>query len=235
MDGVRNSLVPLLVVQLASALVGAVAVRYLLRSVLGYEITLGAATAALVAGALVRTFGEFALFPTVGNLRDQAAVAAVPVWIALGLVATFVSYLVLQCAHSLQPSARAPDPYLDPYTDPPAEDREPPATFDHAGYEVDAATCAHLDEVADIVLRGLPYLEAATDALQHAEPPAKVPSRLHQELVEDARTAHEELLTAAREAALGNDPRLRLADSEGMRRMRQALHELAELGVACDW
>jgi hypothetical protein len=62
-----------------------------------------------------------------------------------------------------------------------------------------------------------------------------VPLRLHHELVEDAGTAHEELLTAAREAALGDDPRLRLADSEGMRRMRQALRELAELGVACDW
>jgi hypothetical protein len=245
---VRNSLVPLLLVQLASALVAAVAVRYLLRSVLGCEISLGAATAALVAGALVRTFGEFALFPTVGNLRDQASFAAVPVWIALGLVATFVSYLVLQHVHTFQPSVGAVSPYLDPYPDPATEDREPPPTFDHAGYDeavdavretsaglVDAATRAHLDEVADIVLRGVPYLEASTDALQRATPPAKVPPRLHQELVEDARTAHEELLTAARDAALGNDPRLRLADSEGMRRMRQALHELADLGVGTDW
>jgi len=100
---------------------------------------------------------------------------------------------------------------------------------------VDAATRAHLDEVADIVLNGLPYLEAATDGLQRATPPSNVPPHLHRELVEDARTAREDLLTAARQAALGDDPRPRLAGSEGLHRMRHALHELAELGVASDW
>ena len=44
----------------------------------------------------MRTFGEYVLIPTVGGFQNLAAPAAGLVWIALGLFATFVSYLVLQ-------------------------------------------------------------------------------------------------------------------------------------------
>ena len=244
----RNWLVPMLVVQLASALVGAIAFRYLLRTVAGCAVTLGAAIAALVAGALVRTFGEYVLSPTLSGLHDSSAPAAGLAWIALGLLATFVSYVVLQYAYSLRPPERSLSPYLIPYADPVAREQAAPPALEQASYDecvdavretsaglVDAASRAHRDEVADIVLSGLPYLEAATGALQCATPPANVPLELHRDLVESAGTAHEELLTAAREAALGDDPRLRLAGSEGMLELRQALHALADLGVACDW
>jgi hypothetical protein len=245
----RASYATLVVVQVASALVGAIAVRYLLREVVGCEVTLGAAVAALLAGAVVTLGGQIALATSFGHGHGLGVTStAIPLLFVLGPVATFVSYLVLQYTRPLQPSARSLSPYLDPYPGPRVEDREPPAAFEHAAYDesvdavretsagmVEAAASAHLDEVADIVLDGLPYLEAATDALDHATPPAKVPSGLHRELVEAARVTHEELLDAAREAAVGNDVRLRLADSEGMRRMRIALHELAGLGVGTDW
>lgn len=243
-----NWLVPMLVVQLASALVGAIASRYLIRVVAGCEVTLGAAIAALVAGALVRTFGQYMLVPTLDGLHDSAAPAAGLVWIALGLIATFVSYLVLQYAYSLRPAERPLDPYLIPCSDPAAEERTAPPALEEASYDecvdavretsaglVDAASRAHRDEVAAVVLNGLPYLEAATEALQRATPPANVPPELHRELVDGAGAAHEELVAAAREAALGADPRLQLAGSEGMLEIRQSLHALAELGVACDW
>jgi hypothetical protein len=233
MAQLRGSLVTLLVVRLAAALVGAIAVRYLLRVVVGCEIPLGTAIAALIAGALVNTVGQIALGTAVPN-RGPASLVASPVWFALGLAGTFVSYLVLQHGRPLAPSA----PGLNPH-------RERPATFEHATYDecvdavretsaglVAATTRAPLDEVADVVLEGLPYLDAATDGLRRATPPANVPAALHDELVESAGKTREELLSAARNAAVGDDPRLRLADSEGMRDMRTALRELAELGVA---
>jgi hypothetical protein len=241
MAQVRASYATLLVVQVASALVGAVAVRYLLRTIVGCEVTLGSAIAALLAGALVTMGGEIVLVTNLGNGRGLTSAAAVPVLFVLAPIATFVSYLVLQ--HT-RPVGTPAGPYLDPY--PRATDE--PATVDHGSYDVcvdavretsaglvETATRAHLDEVADIVLAGLPYLEAATDALERATPPTNVPPQLHRELVDGARTTHEELLTAARQAALGDDPRLRLADSRGMRQVRHALRELAGLRIACDW
>ena len=246
----RASYATLVVVQVASALVGAIAVRYLLRNVVGCEITLGAAVAALLAGAVVTLGGQIVLATSLGQSHGLGVTssAAVPLLFVLGPVATFVSYLVLQYTRPLQTSARSLSPYLDAYSGPSVEDREPPAALEHTTYSesvdavretsaglVETATSAQLDEVADIVLNGLPYLEAATDALDHATPPAKVPPGLHRELVEAARATHEELVDAAREAAVGNDARLRLADSEGMRRIRHALRQLADLDVATDW
>jgi hypothetical protein len=245
----RASYATLVVVQVASALVGAVAVRYLLRNIVGCEVTLASAIAALLAGALVTIGGEIVLARSFGQGHGLGVTStAIPLLFVLGPVATFVSYLVLQYTRPLQTSARSLSPYLDAYSGPSVEDRDPPPAFEHTTYNesvdavretsagmVETASSAHLDEVADIVLNGLPHLEAATDALDHATPPAKVPPRLHRELVEAARATREELLDAAREAAVGNDPRLRLADSEGMRRMRIALRQLADLGVGTDW
>jgi hypothetical protein len=243
----RASYATLLVVQVASALVAAVAVRYLLRTMVGCEVTLGAAIAALLAGALVNMSGEIALATTFGNGRGVTSGAAVPVLFVVGPIATFVSYLVLQHTRPLQSPVGSPTPYRNTYPDPTAGSREP-ATFERGSYDesvdavretsaglIDAATRGHLDEIAGIVLNGLPHLDAATDALERAAPPTNVPPPLHHQLVDGARTVHEELLTAARQAAVGDDPRLRLADSEGMRHVRQALRELAELGIASDW
>lgn len=240
MAQVRASYATLLVVQVASALVGAVAVRYLLRTMVGCEVTLGSAISALLAGAVVNMGGEIVLATSFGNGRGLTSAAAAPVLFVLGPIATFVSYLVLQYTR--------PVGSLGPYVNPYLRATDEPATVDHGSYDecvdairetsaglVDSATRAHLDEVADIVLAGVPYLEAATAALERATPPANVPPQLHCELVDGARTTHEELLTAARQAALGDDPRLRLADSEGMRQVRHALHELAERGIGCDW
>jgi hypothetical protein len=247
---VRASYATLLVVQVASALVGAIAVRYLLRTVVGCEITLGAAVAALLAGAAVTLGGQILLATSSGHGHGLGVTspAAVPLLFVLGPVATFVSYLVLQHTRALQSSVSPLGPYVDPYLGPAVEERERAAAFEHTTYNegvaairessaglVDAATRAHLDEVADIVLNGLGYLEAATAELAAATPPANVPPGLHHELVEATRATHDELLAAAREAALGTDPRLRLADSEGMRRIRQALRRLADLGVATEW
>jgi hypothetical protein len=244
----RSWLVPMLVVQLVSAVVGAIAFRYLIRIMAGCEVRLGAAIAALVAGALVRTFGEYVLVPALDGFPDSAAPAAGLVWIALGLVATFVSYLVLQYAYSLRAAKRPLDPYLVPYSDVVPDEQSAPPSPEQTSYDecvdavretsaglVEAASRAHRDEVAAVILNGLPYLEAATEALQRATPPAHVPLGLHRELIDGAAAAREELLTAAREAALGADSRLQLAGSEGMLETRQALHALAELGVACDW
>jgi hypothetical protein len=246
----RASYATLAVVHVASALVGAVAVRYLLRSVVGCEITLGAAVAAVLAGAVVTLGGQIALSTSFGDGHGLGvtSTAAMPLLFVLGPVGAFVSYLVLQYTRPLQPSPRSFSPYLDPYPEASVDDRDPRSTIEDTTYDecvnavretstglVDAAARARLDDVVDIVLKGLPYLEAATDALDHATPPTKVPPGLHRELVEGARAAHEDLLDAAREAAVGNDPRLRLADSEGMRKTRHALHQLAELNVATDW
>lgn len=246
----RASYATLVVVQVASALVGAIAVRYLLRNVVGCEITLGAAVAALLAGAVVTLGGQIVLATSFGQGHGLGVTssAAVPLLFVLGPVATFVSYLVLQYTRPLQPSARSLSPYRDPSLGQRIEDRDPPAAFERTTYNesvdavretsaglVETATSAHHDEIADIVLNGLPYLEAAMDALDHATPPANVPPGLHSELVEAARATHEELLDIAREAAVGNDARLRLADSEGMRRIRHALRQLADLDVATDW
>lgn len=246
----RASYATLLIVQVASALVGAIAVRYLLRTVVGCEVTLGAAVAALLAGAAVNLGGQILLATSSGQGHGLGVTspAAVPLLFVLGPVATFVSYLVLQHARPLQPSARPLSPYLDQFPGPGVKDREPPAAFEHTTYNecvaavressaglVDAATRAHLDELAEIVLNGLRYLETATTELDHSTPPAHVPPGLHHELVEAARATHEELLDAARQAALGTDPRLQLADSEGMRRIRHALHQLADLGIATEW
>ena len=246
----RSSYVMLVVVQVASALVGAIAVRYLLRNVVGCEVTLGAAVAALLAGGVVTLGAQIVLARSFGpgHGLGVTSTAAVPLLFVLGPVAAFVSYLVLQYTRPLQPSARSFGPYADPYLGSDVEDRKPPAVVERTSYDecvdgvressaglVDAACRVQLAEVAGIVLNGLPYLEAATDALDHATRPAAVPLGLHRELVEAARATHAELHDAAREAAVGNDPRLRLADSEGMRRMRAALRELAELGVGIDW
>lgn len=246
----RASYATLVVVQVASALVGAIAVRYLLRRVVGCEVGIGAALAALLAGGVVTLCGQVVLAKSFGGGHGLGitSTAAVPLLFVLGPVAALVSYLVLQYTRPVQSSARSLDPYVNRYLGEDVEDRDPPAAAEHTSYDecvdavretstglVDAATGAHLDEVAGIVLNGLSYLEAATNALDNATPAAKAPPGLHRELVDSARATHEELLDVAREAAVGNDARLRLADSEGMRRMRAALHELAELGVGTDW
>jgi hypothetical protein len=232
------------VVRLASVLVGAVAVRYLLRAVVGCEVSLGAAIAALVTGSAVSLGLQLVLGSAARNGGGLAMPATGMIWFATGLIGAVCSYLVLQHAVVSQPRAHSLDPYLNAT----GERLQPPATLDDASYDecvsavretsaalVEAATRAHLDNLSDVVLNGLPYLDAATDALQRAEPLAKVPAPLSNGLLEAVRTAREDLLGAAREAALGADPRLRLADSEGMRKMRQAFRELAELDVAVDW
>lgn len=246
----RASLATLVVVQVASALVGAIAVRCLLRTVVGSEISLGAAVAALLAGAVVTLGGQIVLATSFGDGHrlGVTSTAAVPLLFALGPVAAFVSYLVLQYTRPLQRSARSFSASLDPYSGLPVDDRDLPSAIEHTTYDecvdavretstglVDAAVRARIDDIADIVLKGLPYLQAATDALDHATRPANVSPELHRELIEGARQTRQELEDAAREAALGTDPRLHLADAEGTRRLRHALHQLAELNVATDW
>lgn len=250
MAQVHGSFATLVVVQVASALVAAIAVRYLLQAVVGCEISLGAAVAALLAGAVVTLGGQIALASSFGGGHGLGvtSTAAVPLLFVLGPVATFVSYRVLQYTRPLQPSLRSRNPYLEPYLGPDVVAREQPGLTEETPYDVcvdavretsagvvDAATRAPVDHVANIVLGGLTYLEAAINALDHEVPPANVPTGLHHKLIEAARAVRQEVLDAARAAAVGDDPRLRLADSEGMRRMRATLRELADLGVGIDW
>lgn len=243
-SGTQAPVVTLLIVPLISALVGAVAVRYLLRSVIGCEITLGSAIVALVTGELAATLLLILLGMAVRDSGVLAATGAQRAWFLPGLFGTFVSYQVLQRAQPLWPRSRSLEPYLDRA----ADEVEPLPTFEDASYDqcvgavretsaalANAAIRAERDDVADVILNGLRYMDAATEALGRSAPPAKVPPRLQGELIEAVRVLREDIVESGREAALGNDHyRWRLSDSEGMRKIRAALRELAQLNIAVD-
>ena len=219
---------------LLSAAVGAVVVRWLLRDVVGRELSYSAILLALVAGSAVGSFAQLAAF---AMLRGGSS-AALGLSFLPGVLGALVSYSLLSSAARaeapVQPLQLAPLEVA-----PPAPPANRYAELSTAIRESTIGLVATVDSadpssVPSVIADGMIGLEVARKRLEEAPIPADVSPELPRRLALGMELLANELAATADEAALtstgGGRYRWGLEHSEGLSEVREALAELRELG-----
>ena len=268
-------------VGLVEALVGAVVIRALLSKVVGCDISYGAAFVALAGGSLASTAFVWATSTAVQHSGNPAVVPSGGLVFGFvpAIASMAVSYWLLQLGAGDRALAQAhtgrtadPDGASDAGADeaPALDSLSTRLRLGGASYSdlvsaaretslslVEAVSRGTPEEVPDQISEGLPPLQAITDKLGSATPPAAVPARLHQQLVAGMTQLQEDLVDTASSAAStaedhitqrgwllpssvdvsdgGTRYRWELSQSEGLKRVREALGELNTLGIGTSW
>ncbi len=243
-----------LVLPLTGALLGAWALRLLLRAVCGFSIPYLRAYGALVAGDLLSSALTAALLGTTPTL-------AVPALLGPGLVGIVVSvYLVQRFATSI--GHRAPVLPVDEVARPRAGARD---RYDEAVSAARDASIGLTDlalgvspaEAPQLIANGLPALELATRSLEQQTCPIEELADCHQRLVHALEQLGDDLVEAAQEAGRsasdhlpvrgalfpsmadvsdhGARYRWSLSQSAGLKAVRDALEEMGRRGIGTTW
>jgi hypothetical protein len=245
-----------LVLSLAGALLGAWALRLLLRAVCGFSIPYLRAYGALVAGDLLSSALTAPLFGTTATL-------AVPVLLGPGLLGIFVSvYLVQRFATPI--GNRAPVSAVDRVAGLPAGARVRDL-YDEAVSGARDASIGLVDlllsvpptEAPHLIASGLPGLELAARSLERQTCPVRELLDSHERLVQGLRQLADDLVEAAEEAGRsasdhlvelgaffpsmadvsdhGARYRWSLSRSAGVTAVRDALEEMGRRGIGTTW
>jgi len=221
---------------LLSALVGAWAIRLLLRGVCRFSITFSHAYAALVAGDLVSLGLSFALIGWATRTAGAGAMSYLPGLFGPGLLGLFLSVYLVQ--HAARP--------LD-YRPPPVPVAPAGSRGDRYDEIVSAARDASLGlvdivlnvpaaEVPGVVLNGIPGLELSIRSLEETACPIAVLAEAHGRLLGGLAQLEDDLVEAARQAGLSS---MRygweLAEGAGVKAVRGALAELGQHGLGTTW
>ncbi len=266
---------------LVEALVGAVVIRFLLIRVVGLDISYGSAFVALAGGSLV---SNGIIWATSTATQHSGAPGVVPSGgLAFSLLPALagvgVSYWLLQIGARARtttpthtwtdsPSGRASDAWAD---EAPAQNA-PQARRAVGGSSYDELVSAAREtslglvesvsrvtpaEVPDLIMEGLPTLQAIAASLESATAPVAVPARVHEQLISGLKQLQDDLVeTSASAVATTNNTmtqrgwllprsvdvsdggtryRYELSLSQGMKMVREALSELYNLGVGTGW
>ena len=219
---------------LLSAAVGAVVVRWLLRDVVGRELSYSAILLALVAGSVVGTVAQLAAFAMVrGGSSEALALSFLP-----AVLAALVSYSLLLNAARVEAPVQAPA--LAPlegasFTPPPSRYAELMTAIRESTVGLAAAVdSAEPSSVPTVIADGMIGLEVARKRLEETPPPDAVPSELPRRLALGMELLGNDLAATADEAALTTTGsgryRWELEHSEGLCEVREALAELRQLG-----
>jgi len=266
---------------LLTSLMGAVVIRPLLKSVVDCEVSYGAAFVALAGGSLVTIAFTWATSSAVQQSGNPGVIptGGILFSFAPALLSTAVSYWLLQRAVRgretaatgvEQPgdSSRVSGSWADDAPTRTSQETQwgfAGKSFDElvsAAREaslnlVDAASRADPADVPDLIIEGLPIIQAITEQLQDSTPPMAVPGRLNEQLTAGLNQLQEDLLDTARSAAqtAGNRATQRgwvlprsvdVSDggaryrwerslSPGLKMVKEALAELNGLGVGTGW
>ena len=210
---------------LLSLAVSAIAVRYLLASVVGVELSYRAILLALLAGSLVAYVIQFVVFSQPVDLVTGFALSLVP-----GVMGALVSVWLLQNAGRREHPAIASVGPWEPSE--PTEGR-PYAQVVVAARETALGLAADVESaqpsaVPQVLADGLVGLEEAAARVERTPPPADVPPELPKRLAAAMRQLADDLLAAQRS-------RWDLDRSSGLHDVKQALAELDRLGYGPDW
>jgi hypothetical protein len=219
---------------LLSAAVGAVVVRWLLRDVVGLELSYSAILLALVAGSVVGTIAQLAAFAMLrGGPSATLGLSFLP-----GVLGALVSYSLLSNA------ARAEAPALASALAPLEVAASAPTASLYAELMtavrestlglVAAVDSAEPSSVPSVIADGMIGLEVARKRVEETPLPGDVPAELPQRLALGMELLSNDLAETADEAALtttgGARYRWELEHSEGLNEVREALAELRALG-----
>ncbi len=218
---------------LLSAAVGAVVVQFLLRDVVGRELSYSAILLALVAGSVAGTVAQLAAF----SMMRGGSSAALGLSFLPAALGALVSYALLSNAAR----AEAPAPLSFARAEPaaPVQPARPYTEVLTAAREstiglVAAVEDAEPGSVPSLIADGVMGLEVARKRLEETPLPADVPAELPRRLALGMELLANELAATADEAVLtttsGAHYRWELEHGEGLTEVREALAELRTLG-----
>ncbi len=216
------------VLSLLAALLGAWAIRLLLRGVCGFAIRFSHAYAALLAGDLLSLGLTFALIGWATHTAGAGAMAYVPGLFGPGLLGLFLSvYLIQRSATPLdQPRpavvAAAPTSGGDRY------DEIVSAARDASLGLVDIVRSVPAAEAPGVILNGLPRLELSIKRLQETACPVAELVDAHRRLLEALSQLEDDLVEVAQSGWGPFEP-------AGVKLVRDALAELGSHGLGTTW